>query len=334
MWWESVTQNVSGEQVNWEFFQREFQKNYLGETYMKDWKQEFLMLKQRDMSIVDYEREFLRLSRYAIEFVPTEADKCKQFLKGLRDEFQLQLMPLWIIEFVDLKSESVSRGRGSGRSGSVVRGGTRKASESATQQSEVKAPAQAYVVRTREEGDAHDVVSGYYQLKVKESDVPKTAFRTWYGHYEFLILREKKLYGKLNKCEFWLSKVVFLGHVMLADGIRIDPKKSEAIIQWKVPKNVSEVRSFLSLVRYYRRFVNGFSKIALSMMKLLQKNVSFVLNDKYQQSFETLKQMLTEAPVLTLPESGKDFIVYNDASLNRLGCVLMQNGKVIAYASR
>ncbi|XP_040952743.1 uncharacterized protein [Gossypium hirsutum] len=233
-----------------------------------------------------------------------------------------------------------------------------------------------------------DLRSGYYQLKVKESDVPKTAFRTRYGHYEFLvmpfgltnapaafmdlmnrifqpyldqfvvvfiddilvysksesehdqhlrtvlqILREKQLYGKLSKCEFWLSEVVFLGHVVSADGIRVDPKKIEAIVQWKAPKNVSEVRSFLGLAGYYRRFVNGFSKIALPMTKLLQKNVPFIWDDQCQRSFETLKQMLTEAPVLTLPESGKDFIVYSDASLNGLGCVLMQEGKVIAYAS-
>ncbi|KAK5841679.1 hypothetical protein PVK06_004000 [Gossypium arboreum] len=143
------------------------------------------------------------------------------------------------------------------------------------------------------------------------------------------ILREKQLYGKLSKCEFWLSEVVFLGHVVSADRIRVDPKKIEAVIQWKVPKNVSEVRSFLGLAGYYRRFVNGFSKIALPMTKLLQKNIPFVWNEQCQKSFEVLKRMLTEAPVLTLPESERDFVVYSDASLSGLGCVLMQNGKVI-----
>ncbi|XP_016705503.1 uncharacterized protein [Gossypium hirsutum] len=102
IWWESVIQSIPEEQVNWEFFQREFQKKYLGETYMEDRKHEFLMLKQRDMSVVDYKWEFLRLSRYATEFVPTEADRCKRLLRGLRDEFQLQLMPLRITEFADL----------------------------------------------------------------------------------------------------------------------------------------------------------------------------------------------------------------------------------------
>ncbi|XP_017632933.1 uncharacterized protein LOC108475473 [Gossypium arboreum] len=88
IWWESVIQNISEEQVNWEFFQREFQKKYLGETYIKDRKHEFLMLKQKDI--------------YATEFVPTEANRCKRFLRGLQDEFQLQLMPLRITEFADL----------------------------------------------------------------------------------------------------------------------------------------------------------------------------------------------------------------------------------------
>lgn len=148
------------------------------------------------------------------------------------------------------------------------------------------------------------------------------------------ILREKQLYRKLSKYEFWLSEVVFLGHVVSADGIRVDPKKIKAIVQWKAPKNLSEVRSFLGLAGYYRRFVNGFSKIALPMTKLLQKKVHFIWDDQCQKIFETLKRMLTEAPVLILPESGKYFVVYSDASLSGLGCVLMQDGKIISYASR
>ncbi|XP_016671535.1 uncharacterized mitochondrial protein AtMg00860-like [Gossypium hirsutum] len=116
-------------------------------------------------------------------------------------------------------------------------------------------------------------------------------------------------------------------HDVVTDGIRVDLKKIEAIVQWKAPKNVSEVRSFLGLTGYYRRFVNEFSKIALPMTNLLQKNVPFVWDDQCKESFEKLKQMLTAALVLTLLESGKDFIVYSYASLNGLGCVLMQDGK-------
>nr|XP_012466477.1 unnamed protein product [Gossypium raimondii] len=662
----------STKRVTWDLFQKEFQKKYVGELYIEDKRQEFLMLKQGNLSVVDYELEFSRLSRYASEFIPTEADSCKRFLRGLRDEIRVQLVSHRITEFVDLverakmveqvlgldkkpeiarstgkragitissplpkrsrefrdiwkscfrsdrgdknrgkqtavstgsvkgpsrnidipdcehcgkkhlgecwritrrcfrcgstdhfirdcqknegalpaasqRSVSTARGRGSGRGSSLSREGSiRRSSDIATQQSEAKVPARAYVVRTREEGDAHDVVTGIFllysepvyalidpgsshsyinsklvvlgklksemsrvlievssplgqtvsvdrvcrrcplmihgktfsvdllimpfgdfdiilgmdwlseygvildcykkrfsiqtedgdrlevndirtsgttriisaikaskllrqgcttylayvinsdsigsqcsqirtvcefpdvfpeellgvppdrevefaievypgtapisippyrmsptelkelkvqlqdlldrgfirpsispwgapvlfvkkkdgsvrlcidyrqlnKLKVKESDVPKTAFRTRYGHYEFLvmsfgltnapaafldlmnrifqpyldqfvvifiddilvysktevehdqhlktvlqILREKQLYGKLSKCEFWLSEVVFLGHVVSADGIRVDPKKIEAIVEWKAPKN-------------------------------------------------------------------------------------------------
>ncbi|XP_040935920.1 uncharacterized protein [Gossypium hirsutum] len=138
-----------------------------------------------------------------------------------------------------------------------------------------------------------------------------------------------------RKVEFVIEvypEVVFLGHVVSADGIRVDPKKIEAVILWKVPKNVSEVRSFLGLAGYYRRFVNGFSKIALPMTKLLQKNIPFVWNEQCQKSFEALKRMLTEALMLTLPELERDFVVYSDASLSGLGYYHPGKANVVADA--
>ncbi|KAA3474098.1 DNA/RNA polymerases superfamily protein [Gossypium australe] len=195
-----------------------------------------------------------------------------------------------------------------------------------------------------------DLRSDYYQLRVKESDVPKTTFRTRYGHYDFLVipfgltnapaetvlqtLREKQLYAKFSKCEFWLREVGFLGHIVSATRIRVDPSKISAILEWKPPRNVSKVRSFLGLVGYYRQLVKGFSMIATPLTKLLQKDVRFEWSEKCHQSFEQLKVFLVEAPVLVQPEPGKEFIVYNDASLNGLGCKLMKEGKVIAYAPR
>ena len=116
--------------------------------------------------------------------------------------------------------------------------------------------------------------------------------------------------------------------------MQVDKSKIEAILNWSVPKSVTEVRSFLGLAGYYRRFVEGFSKIASPLTCLLRKETKFVWDDRCQTSFDKLKAMLTEAPVLTQPESGKDFVVYTDASYSGLGCVLMQDGKVIAYASR
>ncbi|KAA3470922.1 reverse transcriptase [Gossypium australe] len=148
------------------------------------------------------------------------------------------------------------------------------------------------------------------------------------------ILREKQLYAKFSKCEFWLKEVTFLGHVVSAEGIRVDPRKIEAVLEWKSPKSVAEIRSFLGLARYYKRFVEGFSLIAAPLTKLLRKGIPFVWTDKQQESFEKLKKILTEAPILIQPEAGKEFVVYCDASYTGLGCVLMQGGKVVVYASR
>ena len=115
------------------------------------------------------------------------------------------------------------------------------------------------------------------------------------------ILRERKLYAKLKKCEFWLNQVVFLGHVISKDGITMDPNKIEAVVNWDRPTNVSEVRSFLGLVCYYRRFVEGFSRIAAPLTQLTRKNVKFVWKEECEKSFQELKQRLITAPVLTIP---------------------------------
>ena len=234
-----------------------------------------------------------------------------------------------------------------------------------------------------------DLRSGYHQLKIAEQDIPKTAFRTRYGHYEFLVmpfgltnapaafmalmnrvfqpyldkfvivfiddilvysrsveehedhlrtilqtLREERLYAKFSKCEFWLDQVVFLGHVISSRGIEVDPRKIEAVLKWESPTNVSEIRSFLGLAGYYRRFVEGFSILAGPITKLLRKGVDFKWDEHCQRAFMELKRRLTSAPVLTLPSGEGEFVIYSDASYQGLGCVLMQHGKVIAYASR
>ncbi|KAK1432009.1 hypothetical protein QVD17_08873 [Tagetes erecta] len=234
-----------------------------------------------------------------------------------------------------------------------------------------------------------DLRSGYHQVKVREEDVPKTAFRTRYGHYEFVVmpfgltnapsvfmdlmnrvckpmldrfvivfiddiliysrteedhaqhlrevltvLRKECLYAKFSKCAFWLREVQFLGHVVNAEGILVDPAKIETIMQWSPPKNPTEVRSFLGLAGYYRRFIKDFSKIATPLTKLTRKNSKFEWKPEQEEAFQHLKEKLTNAPVLTLPEGAEDFVVCFDASHVGLGCVLMQRGKVIAYASR
>jgi hypothetical protein len=234
-----------------------------------------------------------------------------------------------------------------------------------------------------------DLRSGYHQLRVQEEDISKTAFRTRYGHYEFLVmpfgltnapavfmdlmnrvcrpyldkfvivfiddiliysqgkeehgrhlrlilelLRKEKLYAKFSKCEFWINEVKFLGHVVSKKGIHVDPSKIEEIKNWKAPTTPTEIRQFLGLAGYYRRFIANFSKLAKPLTTLTQKGEPFNWEDKQETSFQKLKHMLCSAPILSLPEGTEDFVVYCDASNQGLGCVLMQRGKVIAYASR
>ncbi|GJZ99369.1 putative reverse transcriptase domain-containing protein [Tanacetum coccineum] len=126
----------------------------------------------------------------------------------------------------------------------------------------------------------------------------------------------------------------FLGHVIDSEGIHVDPAKIESIKDWASPKSPTEIRQFLGLAGYYRRFIEGFSKIAKPMTKLTQKKVKFVWGDKQEAAFQLLKQKLCSAPILALPEGSEDFIAYCDASKKGLGAVLMQREKVIAYASR
>jgi hypothetical protein len=142
------------------------------------------------------------------------------------------------------------------------------------------------------------------------------------------------LYAKLSKCEFWISEVLFLGHIINREGLAVDPKKVTTILDWKAPKDVRGIKSFIGMVGYYRRFIEGFSKIARPMTALLAKKVEFKWTLACQKSFETLKEKLTMAPVLILPDVHKPFSVYCDASYTRLGCVLMQEGRVVAYSSR
>nr|GEX68311.1 putative reverse transcriptase domain-containing protein [Tanacetum cinerariifolium] len=234
-----------------------------------------------------------------------------------------------------------------------------------------------------------DLRLGYHQLRVREEYVPKTAFKTRYGHYEFQVmpfrltnapalfmdlmnqvckpyldkfmivfidniliyskdkkeheehlkailelLKKEKLYAKFSKCEFWIPKVQFLGHVIDSQGIHVDPAKIEFVKDWASPKSPTDIRQFLGLAGYYRRFIEGFSKIAKPMTKLTQKKVKFEWDDKQEASFQLLKQKLYSSPILALPKGSEDFIVYCDASNKGLGAVLMQREKVISYASR
>jgi len=148
------------------------------------------------------------------------------------------------------------------------------------------------------------------------------------------VLREKQMYAKLSKCEFWMDEVQFLGHVISAQGIAVDPAKVEAVVKWESPKLATKIRSFMGLAGYYRRFIEGFSKIVAPLTLLTQKDQPFTWTDKCEESFQELNRRLTSASILVIPEVGKPFEVYCDASHLELGCVLMQEKKAVAYASR
>jgi hypothetical protein len=234
-----------------------------------------------------------------------------------------------------------------------------------------------------------DLRLGYHQLKIWELDIPKTAFHTRYGLYEYTVmsfgltnatayfmylmnkvfmeyldkfvvvfiddiliffkmeeehekhlrmvlekLRSNWLYAKFSKCEFWLTEVAFLGHVISAGGVSVDPSKVKDMLNWMPPMNASKIEGFLRLAGYYRRFIKDFSKIAKPMTRLLEKNKDFDWTEECQTSFEELKKRLTSAPVLILPDITKKFDIYCDASRQGLGCVLMQDRKVVSYTSR
>jgi hypothetical protein len=132
----------------------------------------------------------------------------------------------------------------------------------------------------------------------------------------------------------WLEEIQFLGHVLSAKGIAVDPSKVKDILEWKSPTIVHQVRSFLGLAEYYRRFILDFSKIVKPITRILKNDTKFDWSSKCNKAFKQLKVLLTTAPILSQPDIKKPFDVYCDASGSGLGCVLMQEGRVIAYASR
>ena len=190
-----------------------------------------------------------------------------------------------------------------------------------------------------------DLRSGSHQILVKADAVQKTTFRSWYGHYEYVvmpfgvtnaptvfmdymnqifrpfldkfvvvfiddnliysrtqeeyaehlrlvlgILREKQLYAKLSKCEFWMDEVQFLGHVISAQGIVVDPVKADAVVKWESPKSATKIRSFMGLAGYYRRFIEGFSKIVVPLTQLTRKDQPFTWTDKCEEASKSLSR--------------------------------------------
>jgi hypothetical protein len=147
-------------------------------------------------------------------------------------------------------------------------------------------------------------------------------------------LREYRLYVKLSKCEYWLKQVAFLGHIISKGGTSVDPSKVQDVLSWNKPTSVGDIQSFLGLAEHYQRFIEGFLKISKPMTELLEKDRKFEWTPACEASFQELKKRLTTAPILVMPDIEKPFSIYYNASGQGLGCVVMQDGHVVAYASR
>ncbi|GJV61660.1 putative reverse transcriptase domain-containing protein [Tanacetum coccineum] len=179
-----------------------------------------------------------------------------------------------------------------------------------------------------------DLRSSYHQLKVREEDIPKTAFRTRYGNYEFVVMP----FGLTNAPAIFMDLMNQQGRAWssFARSLRnfAERKIIEAVMNWQASKSVGEIRSFLGLAGCYQRFIQHFSKIASPLTKLTKKNTPFMWGEEQEEAFVTLRKKLCEALILVLSEGTEYMVIYSDAYYSGLGCVLMQQGKFIAYTSR
>ncbi|XP_078152180.1 uncharacterized protein LOC144547409 [Carex rostrata] len=422
-WWDGARRSYVGEEakIPWEWFELQFTRRFLSNIQREALRRKFLDLKQSGRAVAEYNNEFLALSRYAID-VQTDVTS------GGRIGGRVAAHALGIADVAYDATRALEEGEGSQPSDSradVMTGCTAYLAAIVYTDTEVPEMNTIPVVSEfvdvfpeeivglppeREVEFGIEVVPGttpiskspyrmapaeLKELKaqleeiIRPTDVEKTAFRTRYGHYEYMVmpfgltnapaafmdmmqrvfhdlldstvvvfiddiliysrsreehevhlrivlqrLRDHQLFAKFSKCEFWLEKVVFLGHVISGEGLAVDSEKIRAVTDWKRPETVTEIRSFLGLAGYYRRFVLGFSQLAAPLTKLLHKGVKFEWGATQDQSFEELKSRLVTAPVLAMPITDEEYTVYTDASGSGLGCVLMQKDHVIAYASR
>ncbi|XP_058003646.1 transposon Ty3-I Gag-Pol polyprotein [Hevea brasiliensis] len=200
-----------------------------------------------------------------------------------------------------------------------------------------------------------DLKAEYHQIRMNPSDIHKTSFRTHHGHYEFTVMpfgltnvpatfqalmnhifqyiSQQQLFAKLSKCSFGKAEIDYLGHIISREGVATDPTKIKAVLSWPIPTSVKELRSFLGLTGYYRKFVQHYGIISKPLTDMLKKD-AFQWGETAQRAFDHLRIAISQAPVLALSDFNKPFIVETDASGTSMGAVLQQNGHPIAFISK
>ncbi|GJS11522.1 putative reverse transcriptase domain-containing protein [Tanacetum coccineum] len=382
-WWNSFAQPIRIEEaykITWVEFKKLLIKKYCPRTEVQKMEDEFYHLTVKGNDLKTYVRRFQELATLCPTMVPDSEKIMEVFIGGLPRSIEGNVTtskPQTLKEAINIAQRLMVQ------------------IESYVHQ--LLHPGNLSLFVKKKDGSFRMCSSvyskidlrSYHQLRVRGEDIPKTAFRTRYGHYEFQVmpfgltnapavfmdlmnrvckpyldkfvivfiddiliysrnieehanhlriilelLRKEKLYAKFSKCDFWIRIVQFLGHLIDSQGLHVDPAKIEAVKNWTSPTTPTEIRQFLGLAGYYRRFIKDFSKIAKSLTELTQKNKKYIWGEDQESAFQLLKQKLCEAPILALPEGNDDFVVYCDASHQGLGAVLMQREKVIAYASQ
>ncbi|GKC55706.1 putative mitochondrial protein [Tanacetum coccineum] len=188
--------------------------------------------------------------------------------------------------------------------------------------------------------------SGYHQIRMKEDDIFKTAFRTHEGHYDknlkehcdhlaqvLQVMKDNTLYAKKSKCYFSVPQVEYLGHIISAQGVSTDLSKIEAMQKWPIPSTLKQLRGFLGLTGYYRMFIKDYASISQPLVALTKKD-TFKWNPSAELAYHKLKEAMVQAPMLALPNFDQEFVVETDASGKGIGAVMCQNGHPIAYWSK
>ncbi|GJU05870.1 putative reverse transcriptase domain-containing protein [Tanacetum coccineum] len=356
-WWNSFAQPIRIEEaykITWVEFKKLLIKKYCPRTEIKKMEDEFYNLTVKGNDLKTYVRRFQELATLC----PTKETFRAYTATPAENNGYIGNHPLWTTETKDRLLEAISNQYRF----DVVIGMdwlSKYHARIICGEKVIYIPinGETLIIRGSSVYSKIDLRSGYHQLRVRDEDIPKTAFRTRYGHYEFQVmpfgltnapaifmdlmnrvckpyldkfvivfiddiliysrnkeehanhlriilelLKKEKLYAKFSKCDFWISIVQFLRHLIDSQGLHVDPAKIEAISK--------------------------------SLTELTQKNKKYIWGEDQESAFQLLKQKLCEAPILALPEGNDDFVVYCDASHQGLGAVLMQREKVIAYASR